>query len=112
MISVKVPECFVSTSGDYEKVLVKDGKTYHHILNPFTGYPIENNLSSVTVFASSGIDADFLSTACYSLGYNEESLNLLKKYNAEAIFIDHDKKITCTEKIKYKMKIEDNSYKF
>lgn len=112
VISVKVPECFVSTSGDYEKVLVKDGKTYHHILNPFTGYPIENNLSSVTVFASSGIDADFLSTACYSLGYNEESLHLLKKYNAEAIFIDHDKKITCTEKIKYKMKIEDNSYKF
>lgn len=112
VISVKVPECFVSTSGDYEKVLVKDGKTYHHILNPFTGYPIENNLSSVTVFANSGIDADFLSTACYSLGYNEESLNLLKKYNAEAIFIDHDKKITCTEKIKSKMKIEDNSYKF
>ncbi|MDO5014712.1 MAG: FAD:protein FMN transferase [Clostridia bacterium] len=112
VISVKVPACFVSTSGDYEKVLSKNGKNYHHILDPFTGYPVDNDLSSVTVFANSGVDADFLSTACFSLGYNEKSLNLLKKYNAQAIFIDHNKKVTCTDEIKDKIKIEDHTYKF
>lgn len=88
--------CCVSTSGDYEKVLEADGKKYHHILDPRTGYPAVSNITSVTVVADSGLISDALSTACFILGYSDESLNLLKEFNAEAIFIDQEGRVHLT----------------
>lgn len=89
----------VSTSGDYEKFFVVNGIRYHHILDRSTGYPSDAGLSSVTVVCENGLYSDALSTACFSLGY-EKSLSLLKKYNAEAVFIDMDNNITVTEGLK------------
>ena len=86
----------VSTSGNYEKYVIKDGVRYHHIFDSHTGYPAEAGLSSVTVISSSGSDSDALSTACFALGY-DKSLSLLKKYNAEAIFIDNQGNILLTD---------------
>ncbi len=87
-----------STSGDYEKYFEKDGKHYHHILNPETGYPADTGLKSVTIIADSGLVADGLSTACFVLGM-EKSQTLLEKYNAEAIFVDKDNNVYITEGI-------------
>lgn len=87
-----------STSGDYEKYFEKDGKRYHHILNPETGYPAETGLKSVTIIADSGLVADGLSTACFVLGM-EKSQTLLEKYNAEAIFVDKDNNVYITDGI-------------
>lgn len=56
------------TSGNYQRYFDLDGKRYHHILDPATGYPVENNLLSVTIWAADGMDADALSTICYVLG--------------------------------------------
>lgn len=89
----------VSTSGDYEKYFMVDGKRYHHILDRNTGYPAYQGLSSVTVVCENGLYSDALSTACFSLGY-EKSLALLEKYNAEAIFIDYDNNVTVTDGLK------------
>lgn len=86
----------VSTSGDYEKYVEQNGKRYHHILDRSTGYPSDSNLMSVTVVCKSGLASDGLSTACFILGY-DKSLDLLNKYDAEAVFIDKNGKITVTD---------------
>ncbi len=89
------PNC-VSTSGNYERYFEdENGKRYHHIFNPSTGYPAENELLSVTVLTQYGYVSDALSTACFVLGI-EKSLPLLKKYNASAVFITKDKQIITT----------------
>lgn len=95
----------VSTSGDYEKTFELDGKTYHHILDPKTGYPAESNITGVTVISKSGIDTDALSTAAFIMGYGDKTLELLKKYDAEAIFITHDKKVYITSGLQNKFSL-------
>lgn len=103
-------DCFVSTSGDYEKYFEQDGKRYHHILDPKTGYPSESGLLSVTIVCDSGEVSDGLSTACFVLGY-EKSLPLLEKYNAQAIFVDSNKNVIITDGLKGDFTILNNDYK-
>lgn len=86
----------ISTSGDYEKYFMVDGRRYHHILDRSTGYPAESGISGVTVVCENGLVSDALSTACFVLGY-ERSLPLLEKYNAEALFIDSNNEVTVTD---------------
>ena len=99
----------VSTSGDYEQYFEEDGVRYHHIFDPDTGYPASQNLMSVTVVCDSGIYSDGLSTACFVLGY-ETSLNLLEKYNAEAIFVTCDKDIYVTDGLYNDFTLTNNHY--
>lgn len=88
-------ECFISTSGDYERFIEVDGKRYHHILDPHTGYPAESDLCSVTVVCDNGFLSDALSTACFVLG-KEDGMKLVEKYGAEALFVDQNLNITMT----------------
>jgi len=60
-------DAYVATSGDYERYFVKDGKYYHHILDPRTGLPAME-LVSVTVVDTSGVWADAIATAVFVLG--------------------------------------------
>lgn len=107
--SLKLSDTCVSTSGNYEKFFVQDGKTYHHILDATTGYPATSALSSVTVVCNSGVLSDALSTACYILGYHS-SLSLLEMYEAEAVFVYKDKTIRLTEGIEKDFTLTDESF--
>ena len=83
----------VVTSGIYQRYFEKDGKLYHHILDPNTGYPCENNLYGVTIITDSSLTADALSTTCFLLGF-EKGMNLVNKLdNVDAIFITDDNEI-------------------
>jgi thiamine biosynthesis lipoprotein len=62
----------LATSGDARRYLLKDGKRYSHILNPETGYPIENAARSVTVAAPHCIQAGLLATLALLQGVNAE----------------------------------------
>lgn len=107
---LKLDECFVSTSGDYERVFEKDGISYHHILDPRTGYPAKSELLSVTVICNSGLLSDALSTACFILGY-ENSISLLEKYDAQGVFIDKDLNVYVTKGIQNRISITEPNFK-
>ncbi len=109
MAVLTLEEGFVSTSGNYERFSEYGGKKYHHILSTETGFPVENNLLSVTVVCSSGILSDALSTACYCLGY-EKSITLLDEYDASAVFIFDDNTVKVTDTLKNKIKITNDEF--
>ena len=100
---------FLSTSGDYEKYFMEDGKRYHHILNPEDGYPVWNGVTSVTVVCDNGLLADGLSTACFVLGI-EDAQPLLEKYNADAAFMDEDHNVYLTSGMKESFELMKNTY--
>lgn len=80
----------VITSGVYERGFVLDGTVYHHILNPATGWPVENELLAVTITSKTPVVGDILSTACFVLGL-EHGLALVEEIpEAEAVFITKD----------------------
>lgn len=58
-----------STSGDYERAFLKDGRRYHHILDPDTGEPARGS-RSVTIVSNRAVLADGLSTGVFILGPN------------------------------------------
>lgn len=94
---VEVADSSVVTSGDYQRFFMgRDGKRYHHILNPASGYPADSGLASVTVVAKSSMDADALSTALFVAG-REEGLNLLRHFHgAQAVFVSKDMQVSVT----------------
>lgn len=92
--SVKIKDQSIVTSGTYQRYFEKDGTIYHHILDPKTGYPCQNGLSSVTIITDSSLTADALSTTCFVLG-PEEGLKLVNQLdNVDAIFINNENEIT------------------
>ncbi len=91
--SVQLKNQTVVTSGIYERYFKKNGKLYHHILDPRTGYPCENNLYSVSIITDSSTKADALSTTCFLLGY-QKGMELIQSMDGvEAIFITDDEKV-------------------
>lgn len=107
--SLSIEGGFVSTSGSYEKRFEYEGREYHHILDPKTGYPVENGLVSVTIVGGSGALSDALSTACFVKGY-DESLELLHAYGAGGIFVYADKSVQVTENLKDSFSLSNKNY--
>lgn len=75
-----------ATSGDYEQFFILDKKRYSHIINPKTGWPVDNNISSVTIIAPDAATSDGLSTTVFVLG-KEKGLELTGKMNGVEVKI-------------------------
>lgn len=88
--TLDISDLSVVTSGVYERHFIIDGKNYHHLLNPHTGYPYDNGIAAVTILSERSVDGDGLSTACFSLGLEKgmELVNSLK--DTYAFFIMED----------------------
>ena len=92
--SIALKDKCVVTSGIYERYIESDGKIYHHILDPKTGYGVENELAAVTVIGKKALDCDALSTVCMLLG-TESGMDIINNTaDTEAVFIDRENNIT------------------
>ena len=84
------------TSGIYERGFDLDGVRYHHLLSAETGWPVQNELASVTIFSDSSMLGDALSTTAFVLG-TEEGTRLIESLEGiEALFIARDRTVTMT----------------
>ena len=90
----------VITSGGYERYFKQDGKTYHHIIDPATGYPANNGLTSVTIVSDDGTLADGLSTSLFIMG-SEKAQKYWKEHSDEfdTILVKDDGSILVSEGI-------------
>ena len=97
---VSVKDKAVITSGGYERYFEKNGKTYHHILDPETGYPAESGLKSVTIVSDDGTLADALSTSLFVMG-KEKAVAYWRAHSEEfdAILVEKDGTVSVTENI-------------
>lgn len=90
--TVHLPGKTMATTGDYERYFVEDGVTYHHILDPATGYPCKSDFISVTIISEHGALADYLSTALFMME-KEDALSMINSEEFEAILVDQEKNV-------------------
>ena len=83
----------VATSGAYERFREYNGKRYHHIINPKSGYPADSGLISVSVICSDPVFADAYATAFFVMGLNKTSEFLSKNSEISVILIDDKERI-------------------
>ncbi len=96
---LEVEDHAFSTAGDYERGFVKDGKRYHHIIDPRTGYPATAS-RSVTIWARDAFTADAIDDAVFILG-PEKGLKLVESIEgAGAVIVDEHNKVWVSERLK------------
>lgn len=80
----------MATSGNYRQYYHKGGKKYSHTIDPRTGYPVEHNLLSASVFADDCMTADALATACMVVGLDSSMAMIEAIPDVEGFFIYAD----------------------
>ena len=98
--AMQISDLSVVSSGIYERFFELDGKNYHHILDPKTGYPVESDLISVTIISPLSVDGDGLSTTTFALGL-EKGMELIDSIpDTYALFITEDYQLHYSEGFK------------
>lgn len=88
--TVEIKDTSVVTSGIYERCFYEDGLLYHHVLDTATGYPVDNELASVTIICDSSTKADALSTSCLCMGLEKGRQFLDSQKDVEYLLITKD----------------------
>lgn len=86
----------VVTSGIYERGFDLDGIRYHHILDPATGWPVQNDLAGVTIVADDAFDGDALSTTVFAMGRDAGAEFVESLEGVEAVFVTRDGQVSWT----------------
>lgn len=104
---MEIKDLSVVSSGVYERFFEIDGKLYHHILNPKTGFPYDNGLIAVTIISKKSVDGDGLSTSCFALGL-EKGLELIASLpDTYAVFITSDYQVHYSKGFKEAIKVKE-----
>ncbi|MEG1311216.1 MAG: FAD:protein FMN transferase [Romboutsia sp.] len=109
--TIDVTNKSIVTTGIYERFLEKDGVKYHHILNPKTGYPYNNDIAGVTIVSDKSVEADALSTLIFTKGI-KEGIKLLEGLDkVEAVFVSNENEVFVTEGLKDNFKLINEDFK-
>lgn len=106
---LKAKDTSVVTSGGYERSFVQDEVTYHHIIDPETGYPADSGIISATVVCSDDTLADALSTAFFVSGV-DKSVQYWQRYSGFDMILITDSSVYITEDIFDDFQINDSSF--
>lgn len=94
---LKLKDKSVVTSGIYERQLKKDGQTFHHILDPQTGYPVQSDLVSLTIISDLSLDGEIWTSRLFGQS-KEQAIERIKELpGIEGIVIDREGKIDYSE---------------
>lgn len=97
ILTLKINNMSIVTSGTYERYFTENGHIYHHIIDPKTGSPSASGLISVTIISQDSVAGDCLSTACLIMG-EEKARKLLDSIDGVCgILIDEQMNITYSE---------------
>lgn len=102
-------ECFVSTSGGYERYFERDGKRYIHIFDKTTGRPAETDLTSVTVICGSGLKSDQLSTSIF-IGGTKKLGEYFADKSIQIIAVDTQGNIHISKALENKITLEKSGH--
>ena len=102
---IDVAEKAVVSSGIYEQGFEKDGVTYHHIVDPQSGYPSDSPLAGVTLIGDNAAQLDALATAVCVMPL-PKAIVLLKHFDIEAIFVTKEQEVFTTRGINCNMEVE------
>lgn len=109
--AISVKNKSIVTSGIYERYIEVDGVKYHHILNPETGYPYENDIAGITIISDKSTTGDALSTSVFALGIEEGMKFVEELDDVDAIFVTKEKGIYVTSGIKDNFELRDENFK-
>lgn len=94
----------ISTSGDYERYFMLDGKRYHHLLSPKTGYPV-HTCQSASIITEEGVLADAFATGVFILG-PEKGMKVIEHLGFDGLIIDKEGHIHVTSNIREKIEFK------
>jgi thiamine biosynthesis lipoprotein len=90
--AIEITDAAFSTSGDYERFFIRDGRRYHHILDPATGEPAMRS-RSVTIMAKSATVSDGLSTGVFILGAEKGMALIERLEDVEGVIVTADNQV-------------------
>ncbi|MBS2016005.1 MAG: FAD:protein FMN transferase [Deltaproteobacteria bacterium] len=91
-----------STAGDYERSYIVDGKRFHHIIDPRTGFPA-TACRSVTIWAPTALQADEIDDAVFILG-PEKGMALVESLDGVgAVIVDAKNRVHVSKRLQGKL---------
>jgi len=104
MATIELRDMAISTSGDYERFFILDGRRYHHLLNPKTGCPAEES-QSVSIITNRAVFTDAFATGIFILG-PEKGMRVLEKMGFDGVIVDSQGKVHITPNIRGKVEFK------
>lgn len=102
--ALSIEDMSVVTSGAYERAVEYNGRLYHHIINPVTGFPAETDLKSITIVSRDSLKGDALSTPLFIMG-KYRAYEFMKYNKISGIMITDDDKIIITKDLLDRFKL-------
>ena len=100
----------IVTSGIYERYIEVDGVSYHHLMDPETGYPFDNDIAGVSILSDKSIDGDALSTLVFGLGMEAGLAYVNERDDIEAVFVTKDKKVYVSDGLTDNFELTNDDY--